>query len=204
MKKLIFISILLMLMVQPNFAMMDSPWFLMKVSSVEQMLSAKNPLPYLKEGFSQFLLENPTMAKFFASELNQNNGWTNDPRRQDVGERMIFGRTLNAEIAKTIEVKDEQLQAKEVIRLLFGPWYTSKAYTYSTQKNLGWFPYHQDLLTGEWYKTDPRSPDLGIRVFHYTDYDHRNTTTTFGVFIDRYCDVEEYYWCRLTIIRKTP
>lgn len=66
---------------------------------------ADDPLPYFREPFTQFLLDNPTQAKFFASELNLNNGWVGWPGREDVGERYMFGRTLNSTIAQTVEVE---------------------------------------------------------------------------------------------------
>lgn len=202
MKNFFIFCVLLCVIVAPIVGA-ESQWFAIDAELAEQQLVADDPLPYFRESFTQFLLDNPTQAKFFASELNLNNGWVNWQGREDVGERYMFGRTLNSTIAQTIEVEGVNPQV-ESARLLFGPWYSKKAYTYSTPKNLGWFPWHLDLLTGDWYKTDPRSPDLGIRVFHYTDYEHRNTTTTLGVFYNRDCEVEGYYWCRITIIRKTP
>lgn len=202
MKNFFIFCVLLCVIVAPIVGA-ESQWFAIDAELAEQQLIADDPLPYFKEAFTQFLYDNPVEAKYFASELNLNNGWIDYPGREDVGERLMFGRTLNSYGAKQWD-GDSEVVARETARLLFGPWHTKKAYTYSTHKNLGWFPWHLNLSTGEWYKTDPRSPTLGVRVFHYTDYDHRNRTTTLGVFYNRDCEVEGYYWCRITIIRKTP
>lgn len=178
-------------------------WFLIDAQSAEDALRADNALPYLKDSFSQHLLDHPMQTLFFAAELNLNNGDLGWGTHKPVGERYMFGTTVNASTVRDIYDVDKDTVLTETLRLLFGPWYSSKAYTRGYPKNLGWFPYHLDLLTGEWIKVDPRSPDLGIRIYHYTDYYHRNRTTTFGVFFNRDCEVEGNYWCKLTIIRKT-
>lgn len=202
MKKIcLFVLVLLLIPLTVPAEKPYADWFLIDAQLAEQSLLAENPLPFFKDGLTTFFLENPTAAIYFGSEMNLNNGQVGDSHRQDLGERFIFGRTLNASIAKTWK-GDATIVAKEVIRLLYGPWYDKVATSYSTQKNLGWFSYHLDLNTGDFIKVNPLSPDMGIRVFHITEYNHKMRTVTLGVFFDKDCEIEGHYWCKVTIIRK--
>lgn len=200
MKRFLVKAIVIVLVIVSFVAQADE-WFLIDAKSAEQALLAENPLPLFEEGLTQFFLDNPTAAVYFGSEMNLNNGHVGDSRRHDLGEKFMFGRTLSASVAKTWK-GDTSVVVKEVIRLLFGPWYDKGSKTYSTQKNRGWFKYHLNLFTGDFVGVDPMSPDMAMRVFHITEYEHRMTTATLGVFFDKKCGVEGHYWCKITIIRK--
>lgn len=179
------------------------PGFLIDTELLGHILIDENPLPYLEEPLRVFFKENPTATAYFASEINLNNGSLGWGNRKPVGERYMFGKATNAAGVKAImDTIDHDVVYEETLRLLFGPWYSKNAGTTSVQKNLGWFPMHLDLTTGEWFRTDPRTPDLGIRVFHYTDYDGRNRTTTLALTVDWDTLDNGYYTCYLTVIRK--
>lgn len=186
------------------FAETEQPTFAVDADLVSQILEAKDPLLLLEDSLREFFEENPNANIYFAAELNISNGNLGEHGRLPYGERFMFGKIVFAN-----NVLDQGAEfcmdvvKEETLRLLFGPWHSKNARTYSTQKNLGWFPYHLDLNTGEWFKTDPRSPDLGIRIFHYTDYYGNNRTATLGFTVHWDTLKDGKYECSITIIRKT-
>lgn len=203
MKKLsLFLSLLLILSLS-SIAEERQPTFKISVEQVAGLLESEDPLLYLEDTIKEYLWDHPLAATYIASEINISNGSRGEMNRPAYGERLMFNKLVTSTTVRDILYKvDIDDIYYELTRLLYGPWYSKGAKTYSTHKNVGWFPWHLDLHTGEWYKTDPRSIDVGIRIFHYTDYYENMRTRTLGIGIDWDSLEDGYYDCILTVIRK--
>ena len=193
---LIFL-LLCLLLVLPVLANGESA-LLIDTDSVDALMVAENPLPLLEETLTEYFKNDPVACMYFASELNLSNGSLKDTRHINLGERLMFGQLVNN---KTVRDWDGDIDAvaDEVLRILFGPWYSANAYTIGVKSRLNCAK-QLNLGTGEWVRAQPQ--DIAIRITHYTDYYGSLRLATIGLTIDRSVLYDGQYKCDLTILRK--
>lgn len=193
---LIFL-LLCLLLVLPVLANGESA-LLIDTGTVDTLAVAENPLPLLEEPLTEYFKNDPVACMYFASELNLSNGSLKDTRHINLGERLMFGQLVNN---KTVRDWDGDIDAvaDEVLRILFGPWYSGNAGTISVKSRMG-YSKQLDLDTGEWVRAKPQ--DLAIRLTHHTDYYGSTRLATIGLTIDRTVIIDGQYRCTLTILRR--